>query len=175
MSCYKYSPLKGDSSIRLIAFDSSSATDGLLSIHLTEAQLHETGGFEALSYTWGDLSNMVPIKVGNGILMITPNLNSFLKRLLAEESGKDHAATYWADQICINQEDIPERNSQVALMASIYRESCRTLVWLGEASPGETAALELLRDIDALGFTRKHPIHLALPAAVEMIEARTGE
>jgi hypothetical protein len=89
MSQYKYSPLKGDSSIRLIKFDSSSTPDSpLLSIQLTAVQLRETGSFEALSYTWGDLSNKVPIKIGDRMLMITPNLNSFLMRLKADEAAR---------------------------------------------------------------------------------------
>ncbi|KAK1759112.1 heterokaryon incompatibility protein-domain-containing protein [Echria macrotheca] len=176
MSQYKYSPLKSDSSIRLITFDPSSTPDNsLLTIQLSEAQLSETGSFEALSYTWGDLSDKVPIKIGDQTLMITLNLKSFLKHLKANEATKDQASTYWADQICINQDDIPERNCQVALMAAIYSKSCRTLVWLGEQSPLEAAALELLQDIDMLGFTRDHPVHLALPRVVEVIEARIGE
>ncbi|GAB1311265.1 Heterokaryon incompatibility protein-domain-containing protein [Madurella fahalii] len=173
MSRYQYSPLESDSSIRLIRFGPSLTVEGdPLSIQLIETHLYDNDGFEALSYTWGNMSDKVPIKVGNQILMITPNLNNFLKRLHEDEFEKDHAAAYWADQICINQEDIPERNSQVALMASIYRESRRTLVWLGEAGDSETAALDLIRNIDRLGITRNDPLHLALPSIVETIEAR---
>ncbi|KAH7249544.1 heterokaryon incompatibility protein-domain-containing protein [Fusarium solani] len=37
----------------------------------------------------------------------------------------------WIDQICINQSDLKERNSQVMLMGRIYKQSRLCLVWLG--------------------------------------------
>ncbi|EEU42364.1 uncharacterized protein NECHADRAFT_79858 [Fusarium vanettenii 77-13-4] len=37
----------------------------------------------------------------------------------------------WIDQICINQSDVKERNSQVMLMGRIYKQSRLCLVWLG--------------------------------------------
>ncbi|KXT12044.1 hypothetical protein AC579_4683 [Pseudocercospora musae] len=40
--------------------------------------------------------------------------------------------TIWIDAICINQQDIAERNSQVALMGTIYRKASRNLVFLGD-------------------------------------------
>ena len=43
------------------------------------------------------------------------------------------------DAVCINQEDIEERNSQVAMMRQIYQEAKREIIWLG-SSTAETAA-----------------------------------
>jgi hypothetical protein len=37
----------------------------------------------------------------------------------------------WVDAICINQDDIEERNRQVKLMAFIYSRALAVLVWLG--------------------------------------------
>ncbi|RSM12358.1 hypothetical protein CEP52_002547 [Fusarium oligoseptatum] len=37
----------------------------------------------------------------------------------------------WIDQICINQSDLQERNSQVMLMGRIFKQSRLCLVWLG--------------------------------------------
>lgn len=39
----------------------------------------------------------------------------------------------WIDSICINQNDILERNAQVALMASIYQSARSVIIWLGPA------------------------------------------
>ena len=36
------------------------------------------------------------------------------------------------DQMCINQSDLPERESQVLLMRDIYANSGRAMVWLGD-------------------------------------------
>ncbi|KAK3367737.1 heterokaryon incompatibility protein-domain-containing protein [Podospora didyma] len=185
MNVYQYSQLQSDSNIRLIRFDSSLTPNGsdLLSIELIEARLSDVsgGGFEALSYTWGNPTEnertSIKVKPGDQILTITPNLHSFLRRLREDDCTNGCSKTYWADQICINQKDVPERNSQVAMMASIYRASRRTLVWLGEAGAGDgdSAALELLRGIDLLGCTRADPLRQVLPKVVETIEARLGD
>ncbi|KAI1122353.1 heterokaryon incompatibility protein-domain-containing protein [Nemania abortiva] len=39
--------------------------------------------------------------------------------------------TLWVDAVCINQDDIVERNAQVALMASIYSRAAAVVTWLG--------------------------------------------
>ncbi|XHG04103.1 hypothetical protein AWENTII_007384 [Aspergillus wentii] len=38
---------------------------------------------------------------------------------------------FWIDAICINQNDIPERNAQVAIMSMIYTKASGVFVWLG--------------------------------------------
>ena len=40
----------------------------------------------------------------------------------------------WIDQLCIDQENVQERNEQVRQMAEIYRFAKRTIVWLGEGA-----------------------------------------
>jgi hypothetical protein len=62
----------------------------------------------------------------------------------------------WIDQCCINQTDIPERNSQVLIMRDIYRGASETLVWLGEADLDHGAAFNLLEDFCA---TQKDKIY----------------
>jgi hypothetical protein len=43
----------------------------------------------------------------------------------------------WVDALCINQEDVEERNLQVLRMSSIYRQAQAVLAWLGpEPSTG---------------------------------------
>jgi len=55
----------------------------------------------------------------------------------------------WIDALCINQEDMQERSSQVARMANIYRQAKQVVVWLGPKSEpgGSTEALSTLRSI----------------------------
>jgi hypothetical protein len=45
--------------------------------------------------------------------------------------SKDEERTLWADAICIQQTNPPEKGRQVQLMGKIYENSLRTLVWLG--------------------------------------------
>lgn len=39
----------------------------------------------------------------------------------------------WVDALCINQNDILERNSQVSMMRTIYSRARMVLIWLGES------------------------------------------
>ncbi len=43
------------------------------------------------------------------------------------------ARLLWADQICINQDDIEERNHQIEFMREIYANARRTLIWIGDS------------------------------------------
>ena len=174
MTQYHYASLRTSTSIRLLSFDLSSPSIGnCLSIQLEEFNLSENDQYQALSYTWGDTNETVPIRIGTRTLRITSNLHNFLRRLqgrLENASGGFNAFRFWADQICINQKDIPERNSQVALMADIYRRSQRTLVWLGEAADGSGHAMDLLLRIDKLHFNRETSLNSILPSAVTIVE-----
>ena len=46
----------------------------------------------------------------------------------------------WIDQICINQDDVHERNEQVALMHRIYSKAENVVIWLGEEGPDDRMA-----------------------------------
>jgi hypothetical protein len=54
----------------------------------------------------------------------------------------------WADAICINQEDVIERNHQVQLMKEIYTKASKVVVWLGPDGEGHAkkavAAIEFV-------------------------------
>lgn len=62
---------------------------------------------------------------------------------------KSEARVLWIDALCINQEDMEERSSQVARMADIYRLAHRVVVWLGPESEEDRSseALSTLRSI----------------------------
>lgn len=56
----------------------------------------------------------------------------------------DKTRSLWVDAICINQGDIPEKNTQVPRMADIFRLAERVVVWLGAESDNSTLALSTL-------------------------------
>jgi Heterokaryon incompatibility protein (HET) len=56
----------------------------------------------------------------------------------------------WIDAICINQDDIDERNEQVRMMGNIYQKAERVTVWLGDGLdshlvPGVVGELDFMR------------------------------
>jgi hypothetical protein len=69
------------------------------------------------------------------------NLHAALSRL------RDHSfeRIIWVDAICIDQENLKERIQQVQLMAKIYSNALRVIVWLGEETKDTDRALEDIR------------------------------
>lgn len=53
----------------------------------------------------------------------------------------------WVDALCINQQDITERNEHVKIMGKIYAGALRTRVWLGESTEWDVIALQTLSAI----------------------------
>lgn len=104
-------------------------------VHLTlEAyNLDQCPEYETVSYTWagedGDGSLSRPIFIGPfwDVLLQTKNCWEMLRFMRPWRGTR----MIWVDAICINQGDIPERNSQVALMSSIYSAGSRVIVYLG--------------------------------------------
>ncbi|KAK8026226.1 hypothetical protein PG990_004049 [Apiospora arundinis] len=107
------------------------------------------GDFYALSYEWGDPTRTAPILVDGVVTHITRNLEEALTGIcnLGWEAIDYRETLYlWADAICINQQDISERNSQVRLMDEIYTQALKVLTWTGPGS--ELApALDLVRQV----------------------------
>ena len=108
--------------------------------------------YEALSYTWGSMNDPETARVisleGDEVqevatLDLYPNLASAFRHLRLV----DKIRTFWVDAICINQKDIPERNTQVKRMANIYKSAYRVVAWLGGEELNSTHALDILQYI----------------------------
>jgi hypothetical protein len=85
-----------------------------------------------LSYAWGSQEKPQYVSIDKGYLSITTNLYMALKRL--RDCTLDRIL--WIDAICINQDDMEERNRQVQSMAKIYAKATRVVVWLEESTAG---------------------------------------
>ncbi|KAJ4347317.1 uncharacterized protein N0V89_011257 [Didymosphaeria variabile] len=97
--------------------------------------------YEALSYVWGSESDARPISVNDHELHVTFNLESALRRLRMKKQQR----VLWVDALCINQEDIPEKESQIPRMRKIYECAETVIVWLGPSTPEMRAAYESMK------------------------------
>jgi hypothetical protein len=84
--------------------------------------------FDALSYVWGDLTDKREIQINGMVMSVTTSLEKAIRYL----RNRKRTRRLWADAVCINQNDIPERNIQVQIMADVYRDAQKVLLWLGE-------------------------------------------
>jgi Heterokaryon incompatibility protein (HET) len=141
----------GEWEIRLIQLLPSKSRDAAVECTLLPKTFKlAKGGYEALSYVWKDTCGIEgvyqqpPDIIVNGYYFpVTRNLQAALIRL----RDKNRDRILWVDQICINQEDIHERSTQVERMTLIYGFAQRTVIWLGEEKDESYRAMLLLRGL----------------------------
>ncbi|GKZ48107.1 hypothetical protein AbraIFM66951_011862, partial [Aspergillus brasiliensis] len=104
---------------------------------LYSVSLNDGLEFEALSYVWGDITTTVDAWVNGHKIAVPTNLERFLRALRQPKEKR----VVWVDYLCINQEDILEKNTQVPLMSQIYRTATSVIAWLGELSPNIEEAI----------------------------------
>ncbi|KAM3073427.1 hypothetical protein ACMFMG_004677 [Clarireedia jacksonii] len=104
------------------------------------------GDYVALSYVWGDSNpkNFREIYVGGSPVPVTRNLEAALQELRKHYRIKQ-GFRIWADAICINQNDLDERGSQVAMMRQIYDTAWHVVIWLGPKANNSDLAMVALR------------------------------
>jgi len=141
----------GDWEVRLIRLLPSKSRDAMVECMLLHKIFKNAkGGYEALPYVWKDTCGIEglhqqPARVMlNGYYFpVTRNLQAALIRL----RDKSQDRILWVDQMCINQEDTHERNTQVERMTLIYGFAQRTVIWLGEEKDESFRAMLLLRGL----------------------------
>jgi hypothetical protein len=84
--------------------------------------------YTALSYTWGVPAFNQIINFDVGSVKITSSLACAIQHLRSSE----HGIYLWIDQICINQSDLREKETQIPLMELIYSHATNTVIWLGD-------------------------------------------
>jgi heterokaryon incompatibility protein (HET) len=127
LTTYTYKPLSSPTSIRLIHLLPSDNEDDPLKCDLEEVDLKGHQMYEAISYVWGDETNPSSVSCEKSHISITRNLDAALRRFRRPTEER----TLWVDSICINQKDVPERNSQVSIMGDVYFNAIEVLIWLG--------------------------------------------
>lgn len=150
-----YTPLDVSSrEIRLLRVTCSGFDDDFAPVicNLVTASLDDPSlNYIALSYVWGLEMSQTPLVVNGTDFKATANLFDFLVRFrkisYVVPQWELAGLSLWIDAVCINQEDIPERNDQVQMMGSIYRCAKRTISWLGPDDGGSEIAVKILRDI----------------------------
>lgn len=89
--------------------------------------------YEALSYQWGSIRDRRMIYINGQKLWVRANLWSALHQLRDDHTER----VLWVDALCINQNDIFERNHQVGQMSKIYEQATRVICWIGIDEEGE--------------------------------------
>lgn len=140
--------------IRLITIDhlpTEDVTDhSLIRCSLRTAILGASeDSYQALSYVWGNAHDTETILVNGQRFQATRNLVQALLHVGNRNPTTRKHRALWVDAICINQNDIPERNTQVSVMGTIYRNACDVLCWLGHSDKVTAAGMEFVNRLSA--------------------------
>jgi hypothetical protein len=152
-ACYR-TLLPGPDNIRLLRLFPSKDERAPICCQLLDYSLRGFGKrghqYECLSYCWGSPEKPCSIDIDGVSLPITESLNGALLQL------RDHTLErhLWVDAVCINQEDIPEKEEQIQMMAKIYSQARQVVVWLGPGADDSDHAIELIRLAGAGRITR---------------------
>ncbi|GLB07759.1 hypothetical protein AtubIFM57258_003124 [Aspergillus tubingensis] len=111
----------------------------LQELQLSDSQRTDRS-FEALSYVWGSDERPNLVYINNHQLPITSNLDNALRHL----RRKSQKRRLWVDAICINQDNRPEKSTQILLMRRIFAEASRVLIWLGPGDEDTDKAIAVL-------------------------------
>jgi len=117
-------------SIRLVEILSVNETTGITltfhtrQLHANPESAEAAPEYFALSYTWGHTANQRRVVVDGTEFSIRENLWLFLQqqRYLLTGGYLAKGDLIWIDALCIDQGNIPERNHQVMMMASIFSQ-----------------------------------------------------
>ena len=136
MEPYVYESLAGGTSsptqIRVLHLLPGTKEDDIR-CSLRHVAISQRVPYEALSYTWGSPDRCYQVECDGFYLRVTSTLQEALRTM----RYPDKKRTLWIDQLCINQEDIQERNSQVTIMHLVYKHATRTVVFLGSVKEPE--------------------------------------
>lgn len=159
---YQYTGLSSPRSIRLLKWEQRTDVDAIDRVHqLVQVSLEDAPPYEALSYAWGSLDFRPGVKIEDGYVFVTRNCFDALRHLprtIWKENKnilswfEGQARYIWIDAICINQEDIEERNQQVSIMSETYCKAERVLVWLERTSVDPDLSLDIRAGVRSEAF-----------------------
>jgi hypothetical protein len=124
--------------------------------------------YTALSYCWGTDPPGKRILCNGKVYMVRPSLEGALKRYRNAASKVGPRFIHgtpeylWADAICIDQDNIPEKSNQLPLMQKIYRKANMVFVDLGDVEPDWYCGYDLILRAD--GICGKPNLEMALPS-----------
>lgn len=106
--------------------------------------------YEALSYVWGSGEKPKHITVvflapDDRALVFDCSITENLWQALYDLRMSNAPRVLWIDALCINQDDVPEKNVQVSQMREVYAGAKRTVAYLGQPFDG-LEALVAYRD-----------------------------
>jgi hypothetical protein len=157
---YQYSPLHDTDDSRLLHVQPGRKHDKI-KCTLSHVSFASKPAYKALSYTWGTNSKTHTIECDAKLLPVTANLYSALQRF----REKKKVCTIWVDAICIDQDNIPERNKQVQNMRRVYASAGEVVIWLGDEIKTDSEAFAFINAFEK-AYQRKRGFDWDAPESI---------
>ncbi|KAK5655349.1 hypothetical protein OQA88_5916 [Cercophora sp. LCS_1] len=128
---FAYQPLDpNNDSIRLISIRPTKFWSTIVECSVHNIGFVELPQYRALSYTWGDGIRRRNIHLNGSVFPVNGNLFDALWFFSRRDQFR--GGFFWIDALCINQQDIDEKNRQLPMMPHIYFRAEAVLAWLGD-------------------------------------------
>jgi hypothetical protein len=98
----------------------------MISCNIRHVSLSENPTYVALSYNWGDQSELRTIRLNEALVDVTVSLEEALRHMRPRWELLD----LWVDALCIDQRNEKERGAQVLRMFPIYQTARVVVIWL---------------------------------------------
>jgi hypothetical protein len=149
---FQYSDSLCDQQLRLLDLHFGHS-DEIICLGIRTYRIDDHPPYIALSYTWGDPHDTVPILCNGRVIAVTRNLKEALwqfredRKRLVRAMPDSQSLNFWVDAICINQTNKKEKSFQVGLMAEIYQRAHHVFAWLGPADRSSDLAIRCINTI----------------------------
>ena len=131
--------------VRLLRFQPGSGNEDI-SVNIEVFDLDSAPAFNAISYTWGTEPPQHVIRIYDVSVFVRPNCHYALWQARQRFPG----SRVWLDAICIDQSDLAEKASQVAIMGDVYAKADIVLACIGPADESSDGIRTALTNLDAV-------------------------
>ncbi|KAI3327310.1 hypothetical protein HD806DRAFT_531888 [Xylariaceae sp. AK1471] len=118
--------------------------------------------YEAISWSWGRDAQDYAVMIHKGTRCYRHRVNRALALALKYLRLPNAHRTLWVDGMCIDMENVEERNSQVQLISMIFSCATQVCVWLGEDDDNSATAIQFIKDevikLDNFEVFAKHAV-----------------
>src|SRR5271154_4844554 len=98
--------------------------------------------FNALSWCWGSRGEgqVAALTCDGQLFPVSQHLYELLSNLNPKNAYS--SVRIWIDSICINQDNVKEKNAHVSHMHEIYGQARNVIVWLGTPEDGSDLVMD---------------------------------
>jgi hypothetical protein len=129
---FKHKPLNHfRPSIRLVKISPELSPEGLIQCTISHTTTSRAS-YTCLSYIWGSPVPCQTILINGKTFQVRQNLYNFLDTVRTKSTP---TLSFWIDALSIDQQNISERNHQVAQMGQIFSRAQSVQLWLGKMTP----------------------------------------